>query len=39
MRIKMEDKEIDFRVSTIPVQHGESIVIRILSISQTVSSS
>jgi general secretion pathway protein E len=30
MRIKMEDKQIDFRVSTIPVQHGESIVIRIL---------
>lgn len=30
MRIRAGDKEIDFRVSTIPVQHGESIVVRIL---------
>jgi general secretion pathway protein E len=30
MRIRAGGKEIDFRVSTIPVQHGESIVIRIL---------
>ncbi len=30
IRIKVADKEIDLRVSTIPVLHGESIVMRIL---------
>jgi general secretion pathway protein E len=30
IRLKFEDKEIDLRVSTIPVLHGESVVMRIL---------
>ncbi len=31
IRLKVGDKELDLRVSTIPVLHGESIVMRILS--------
>ena len=30
IRLRVSDKEIDFRVSTIPVLHGESVVMRIL---------
>jgi general secretion pathway protein E len=30
IRLKVDDKEIDLRVSTIPVLHGESVVMRIL---------
>ncbi len=30
IKLKVADKEIDFRVSTIPTHHGESLVMRIL---------
>ncbi len=30
IRMKIKDKEIDFRISTVPTLHGESVVIRIL---------
>ena len=30
MKLKMGDREIDFRVSTIPIVHGERVVLRIL---------
>jgi len=30
IRLKISDKEVDFRVSTLPVIHGEKIVLRIL---------
>ncbi len=30
IRLRMADRELDFRVSTIPTVHGESIVLRIL---------
>jgi len=30
IRLKINDKEIDLRVSTIPILHGESVVMRIL---------
>ncbi len=30
IRLKIDDKEIDLRVSTIPILHGESVVMRIL---------
>jgi general secretion pathway protein E len=30
IRMKIKDKDIDFRVSTVPTLHGESVVIRIL---------
>lgn len=36
IRIKVKDREIDLRVSTIPVLHGESIVMRILDKRATV---
>ncbi len=30
IRMKIKDKDIDFRVSTVPTLHGESVVLRIL---------
>ena len=30
IRLKIEEREIDLRVSTIPILHGESVVMRIL---------
>ncbi len=29
-RVKMEDREIDFRVSVLPISHGEKVVLRVL---------
>ena len=36
MRIRLENKEIDLRVSTLPVHYGESIVLRVLDIQSAV---
>ncbi len=36
IRLRVSDREIDLRVSTIPVMHGESVVMRILDRGQVV---
>ncbi|MBN1424383.1 Flp pilus assembly complex ATPase component TadA, partial [Candidatus Fermentibacteria bacterium] len=37
-RVRFQGREIDFRVSTLPLQHGEKVVLRVLDKSAVVSS-
>jgi len=36
IKVRMEGREVDLRVSTLPIQYGESIVIRILDTTSTI---